>query len=130
MILLKQKINRILNDTLPIVGILGVLSLLLTYFTQKHETLLIFGQILLIISLSSVSFFAWMLFLKGCGRTIPVLLVMMGAIGLVIDFVSQLINNELFCIEPTVHIAGTFLSLGVLILLNNSSNVKNFRNKI
>lgn len=110
--------RRIWNNSLVTIGILGILSLLLSHFARPNDTLLMFGQILSITAFSALFFFCYMLILRGCGRTTPVLLLLIGACGKVFGASTQIMLHLVGSKPQIISVAETMMSIGIIILLN------------
>lgn len=113
-----RKLTEIWNNSLVIIGLLGVMVLFLAYFVQRNETLLMFGQMLFITAHAALCFFCYMLILRGCGRTTSVLLIMLGSAGLVFGAASQIMLDQVYLKPPVINVAGTMLAIGAITLLN------------
>ena len=60
-----------------------------------------------------------MLMLRGNGRTINVLLIMLGSGGVVFGLISQIMLDQIGEKPPTLNMAGVMLAIGVLNCLNS-----------
>lgn len=111
-----NKVSQIWTNSLTVVGILGVLVLLLSYFINSSEILL-FGQILAALSFCVVAFFAWMILLRKQGGTM-VMLILLGSGGTVFGLIAQIMLNQVGAKPPTLNMAGVLLAIGIITLLN------------
>lgn len=114
-----KKISQIWSSSLVVVAVLGVLVLLLSYFLPTNSDILLFGQMLTIVAYFALCFFSYMLMLRGNGRTINVLLIMLGSGGVVFGLISQIMLNQIGEKPPTLNMAGVMLAMGVLNCLNS-----------
>ena len=114
-----KKISQIWSSSLVVVAVLGVLVLLLSYFLPTNSDILLFGQMLTIVAYFALFFFSYMLMLRGNGRTINVLLIMLGSGGVVFGLISQIMLDQIGEKPPTLNMAGVMLAIGVLNCLNS-----------
>ena len=114
-----KKISQIWSSSLVVVAVLGVLVLLLSYFLPTNSDILLFGQMLTIVAYFALFFFSYMLMLRGNGRTIDVLLIMLGSGGVVFGLISQIMLDQIGGKGPTLNMAGVMLAIGVLNCLNS-----------
>lgn len=114
-----KRISQIWSSSLVVVAVLGVLVLLLSYFLPTNSDILLFGQMLTIVAYFALCFFSYMLMLRGNGRTINVLLIMLGSGGVVFGLISQIMLNQIGEKPPTLNMAGVMLAMGVLNCLNS-----------
>ena len=114
-----KKISQIWSSSLVVVAVLGILVLLLSYFLPTNSDILLFGQMLTIVAYFALFFFSYMLMLRGNGRTINVLLIMLGSGGVVFGLISQIMLDQIGEKPPTLNMAGVMLAIGVLNCLNS-----------
>lgn len=120
-----KKLSSIWNSSLTVVGTLGILVLILSYFLTKNVEILMFGQILATVSFAVLFFFCYMLMLRGCGRNVMVLLIMLGSGGKVFGFISQIMTDQIIEKPPILNMAAVIISIGVITLLNKTYNGNN-----
>ena len=114
-----KKISQIWSSSLVVVAVLGILVLLLSYFLPTNSDILLFGQMLTIVAYFALFFFSYMLMLRGNGRTINVLLIMLGSGCVVFGLISQIMLDQIGEKPPTLNMAGVMLAIGVLNCLNS-----------
>ena len=124
-----QKIAKIWDNSLTVIGILGVLVLLLSYFLTNNKAILLFGQILVALSFCVVCFFSWMILLRKEGGTM-MLLIFLGSGGTIFGLISQIMLDQVSTKPPTLNMAGVLFAIGVIIMLNKKYNVQDIRSEV
>lgn len=123
-----KRAREMWNNSLTIIGFLGILVLIISCFLRKTETVMLFTQILAIVAMASVAFFCMILYVSCDVQHNEILMIGLGAFGTIVGYVTQIMNNQLMNKPAINNLAATFLCIGVIILLNkNYKDVENTR---
>lgn len=89
---------------------------------------MLLGQFMSISMMSLLAFFCFMLFIRGCGGTVDVIMIGLGSFGITLGYIAQLMQYEASENPFVLHIALLLLAIGTMKLLNKKYNyVENTR---
>lgn len=117
-----KKLAEIWNNSLVLIGVLGVMVILLSYFVEYNENLLMFSQLLAITVMGGLAFYTYMLFLRGCGKTKSVLLLMLGSGGTLLGLTTQILTGQVYDKPHVLNISLALLGVGIVAQLNKYIN--------
>lgn len=113
-----KKLISLWDNSLTIISVLGLFSLIYSYIAKRDLLVLMFGQITAIVSTGSVFFFTYMLVIKNIKRDISMVLLLLGSLGLTFGEISQITSGDIYNTEPLFHMSILILCAGILLYLN------------
>ena len=123
-----SKTMKILSNSLTIIGVLGLLLLILSYFIRDNFNVIVFTQILSCISMATLFTISFFLNIQKKHMSIATVLIFLGSGGLLFSYLHELFSDNIMNKPITYNIASVLLSLGVITYINtklvNNENIQ------
>lgn len=113
-----RKMTNIWSNSLGVIAVLGLACLFLSNFIQKIYTLLLFGQLMAIVSFAALLFQCFMLLVLDKTRSMVTVFLLLGSGGSCFGLIGQLMDNQIIHKPPILHISGVFIAVAIIIFNN------------
>lgn len=114
--------SGVLNNSLTIIGILGILLLFLSFFIRRNFHVVIFTQILSLVSVSILFTISFFNIKQKKDISISMILLFLGSGGFLFTLLQELFLDSLMDKSIMYNIATILSSLGIINYMNNKLN--------